>query len=100
MTDNKDDRPPRKNGRGPNGNGGMRFGARGLVGWFLFIALCAAIFFLLRMQGGTYTAVPLSDVMYQIREGGVTKITLEGDTVRAELKTATPFPAFSTGPVT
>src|SRR5258705_12895200 len=53
MSEPKGERPGRRNANRATGNGGMGF-SRGLFGGFLFLALCAAPFLLLKSRGGKY----------------------------------------------
>ncbi len=70
MSEPKGERPARRNGNRTSNNGGMRF-SRGLFGWFLFLALCAALFLLLNNRGGQYISLNMGDVLTQLKEGNV-----------------------------
>ena len=59
MSEPKGERPSRRNGNRTSNNGGMRF-SRGLFGWFLFLALCAALFLLLNNRGETPVRIKLT----------------------------------------
>ena len=62
MSEQKPERPNRRNGRGAATNGGMRF-SRGLFGWFLFFALCITLFLLLNKSNAKYATLSLGDVV-------------------------------------
>ncbi len=95
MAEQKPERPIRKNGnRGPNNNGGMRF-SRGIFGWFLFGALCIVLFLLLNNRGGSYSTLSLGDVWTQLQQSNVKSVTIEGDTVKGELKAPAQFPGIT-----
>src|SRR5947208_2059776 len=91
MADLKPERPSRRTGRGTPPNGGMRF-SRGLFGWFLFGALCVALFILLNNRSGSYVGLNISDVLRQLESDNVKQIILENDQVRGEFKTDVAFP--------
>ncbi len=85
MTEQRPERPGRRNGsRGPN-NGGMRF-SRGIFGWFLFGALCIVLFLLLNGRGTNYNTLAISEVWQQRDKDNVKTIAIEGDTVKGEFK--------------
>jgi len=76
MAEQNSERPGRKNGRSANnGNGPMRF-SRGLFGWFLFGALCVALFVLLSNQGRSASQVDLGVVLNEIESGNVAKLVI------------------------
>src|SRR3954471_22172128 len=82
----RQDRPPRKNGRPQQpGNGGMRFG-RGLFGWVLFIALAVMLFMLLNKNQTQYSHIAFSDFMSRLEADKVAELTIEGDKVHGEFR--------------
>ncbi|MGE5611364.1 MAG: ATP-dependent zinc metalloprotease FtsH [Bacillota bacterium] len=89
MAEQKPERPVRRNGRSPS-NGGMRF-SRGLFGWFLFGALCIALFLLLQKQSGTFTPLSLSDVVAQGKVGNLKNVVIESDQIKGEFKQGVAF---------
>jgi len=89
MTEQKPERPPRKDGR-PPGSGGMYF-SRGLVGWFIFGVLCISLFYLLNKETRPYTTLNLSDVVGQLKNGNVRVISMETDQIKGEFINPTPF---------
>ncbi len=96
MAEEKPDRPSRKNGRGgpANNGGGMRF-SRGLLGWFIFGALCVALFMMLQNKGGGYTRVSISEVMHEWKQGNVARFQLEGTEIKVDLREPSRFDAGS-----
>src|SRR4051794_15051896 len=78
------ERPQRKNGRPPVGNGGLRMG-RGLFGWVLFIALAVMLIMLLQKGSTQYANLALSDFWSQLEADHVAKATIEGDKITGEL---------------
>jgi cell division protease FtsH len=86
MTEQRPERPGRRNGnRGPN-NSGMRF-SRGIFGWFLFGALCIVLFLLLNSRGTNYNTLTISEVWHQlVDKDNVKTIAIEGDAVKGEFK--------------
>jgi cell division protease FtsH len=89
MSEQRPERQPRKNGRPPAGNGGLRFG-RGLFGWVLFIALAVMLFMLLNKNQTQYARIALSDFMTQLREDHVRELTIEGDKILGEFRDMQP----------
>src|SRR5688572_33273513 len=88
MADPKGEGPGSRRGNKEGGggnrtsnNGGMRF-SRGLFGWFLFLALCAALFILLNGRGGQYITLNVSDVFHQLKSDNVKSISLENDQIK------------------
>ena len=75
MAEQNPERPGKKNGRSANNNGGMRF-SRGLFGWFLFGALCIALFVLLNNQGRSQSQVDLGVVLSEIEGGNIAKLVI------------------------
>src|SRR5689334_9666775 len=102
MSEQRPDRPSRKNGSrsgkdGGNGagsgggaNGGMRFG-RGLFGWILFIALAVMLFMLLQKSQTQYAHVALSDFYNCLKNDQVASLTIESDKILGELRDQQPI---------
>src|SRR3954471_23744517 len=91
MAEPKGERPTRRNGNRTSNNGGMRF-SRGLFGWFLFLALCAALFLLLNNRGGQYISLNMGDVLHQLEVGNVKLLSMETDQIKGELRQPVTFP--------
>ena len=91
MSEPKGERPARRNGNRTSNNGGMRF-SRGLFGWFLFLALCAALFLLLNNRGGQYISLNFGDVLHQLQEGNVKLLSMETDQIKGEFRQPVTFP--------
>src|SRR5687768_3792018 len=99
MAEPKGERPSgrrtnNKEGGGGNrtsNNGGMRF-SRGLFGWFLFLALCAALFILLNGRGGQYISLDYGDVLRELRHDNVKTLSMENDQIKGEFRTAISLP--------
>ncbi|HEV8379194.1 MAG TPA: ATP-dependent zinc metalloprotease FtsH [Tepidisphaeraceae bacterium] len=91
MSEPKGERPSRRNGNRTSNNGGMRF-SRGLFGWFLFLALCAALFLLLNNRGGQYITLNFGDVLHQLKEGNVKLLSMENDQIKGEFRQPVTFP--------
>jgi cell division protease FtsH len=91
MAEPKGERPGRRNANRASSNGGMRF-SRGLFGWFLFLALCAALFLLLNNRGGQYITLNYGDVLHQLRTDNVKLLSLENDQLKGEFRQPVPFP--------
>src|SRR5258705_8434213 len=91
MSEPKGERPSRRNGNRTSNNGGMRF-SRGLFGWFLFLALCAALFLLLNNRGGQYISLNMGDVLTQLKEGNVKLLSMENDQIKGEFRQPVQFP--------
>src|SRR3954471_21266980 len=87
MSEQKPERPARKNGRpqspngAPGGGGGMRFG-RGLFGWFLFIGLAVMLFIVLQSKNKSAQDVSMSELEQQANAGNVTEFVIDGETVK------------------
>jgi cell division protease FtsH len=90
MAEQKPDRPMRRNGRGPQNNGGMRF-SRGLFGWFICGALCIALFLMINKQAGSHATLSIGDVFTQLKADNVMSVQVEPDQVKGEFKHAVPF---------
>ncbi len=95
MSEQKPERPSRKNGRpqgSPNGasgggGGGMRFG-RGLFGWFLFIGLAVMLVFVLNSKNKSAQDVTMSELETQANAGNVAEMTIDGETIRGKFRNA------------
>src|SRR5712671_5757870 len=99
MSEQKGERPSRRNtNRTTNNGGGMRF-SRGLFGWFLFLALCAALFLLLNNRGGQYITLNYGDVLHELDSKNVKLLSMENDQLKGEFKTAVSFPGPGMGSV-
>ena len=87
MSEQRPDKPARKNGRGSSGNGGggggMRFG-RGVFGWFLFIGLAVMLFMLVQKQTKSYTAINLDQFYTELDNGKIKEMTMEGDQIHGQ----------------
>jgi len=100
MSEQRPERPQRKNGRPTNGNGGIRFGSqRGLFGWVLFIALAVLLFMLLNKTSNQYTQIPVSEFESRLVEDKVRKVVVQGDELTGEFRNAETIPSV-TGNVT
>src|SRR5439155_8295304 len=91
MSEPKGERPGRRNANRATGNGGMRF-SRGLFGWFLFLALCAALFLLLNSRGGQYITLNYGDVLRELQSQNVKLLSLENDQLKGEFRQPVSFP--------
>src|SRR3954463_11240096 len=81
----RQDRPPRKNGRPQQpGNGGMRFG-RGLFGWVLFIGLAVMLFIVLQSKNKNAQDISMSELEAQANAGNIAELVIDGETVRGKL---------------
>jgi hypothetical protein len=63
---------------------------RGLFGWVLFIGVAVLMFILLQSPGRPRVELPLSDFDELLAEGEVTSVTVEGDRLVYDLRTARP----------
>ena len=91
MSEPKGERPSRRNGNRTSNNGGMRF-SRGLFGWFLFLALCAALFLLLNNRGGQYITLNYGDVLHELESKNVKLLSMETDQIKGEFRQPVTFP--------
>src|SRR6266571_741131 len=91
MSEPKGERPGRRNANRSTNNGGMRF-SRGLFGWFLFLALCAALFLLLNSRGGQYITLNYGDVLHELQERNVKLLSMENDQLKGEFKQPVSYP--------
>jgi cell division protease FtsH len=83
MSEQRPDRPQRKNARGNPNNGGMRF-SRGLFGWVLCIGLAAMMFMLLQNNRQRYVDIPISQFQADLKAQKLAKIRIEGDDISGE----------------
>src|SRR5690349_8533301 len=83
MSEQRPERPQRKNGRPPASNGGLRMG-RGLFGWVLFIALAVMLIMLLNKGSTQFANVAFSDFWSHLNQDHVAKVILEGDKLTGE----------------
>jgi len=92
MSEQKGERPSRRNtNRTTNNGGGMRF-SRGLFGWFLFLALCAALFLLLNNRGGQYITLNYGDVLHELDSKNVKLLSMENDQIKGEFRQPVTYP--------
>src|SRR2546423_2304433 len=91
MSEPKGERPGRRNGNRTTNNGGMRF-SRGLFGWFLFLALCAALFLLLNNRGGQYITLNYGDVLHELESKNVKLLSMENDQIKGEFRQPVTYP--------
>ncbi len=89
MSEQRPEKPTRKNGRGPAANGGMRFG-RGVFGWVLFVGLAVMLFMLVNKQSRGYTPVNLDVFWTNLENGKVKELTIEGDQIKGQFSTKVP----------
>src|SRR5947208_7063311 len=100
MSEQRPEKPPRKNGRPMNGNAGLRFGSqRGLFGWVLFIALAILLFMLLNKTSQQHSLIPVSDFESRLTDDKVRKLIVQSDDVLGEFRNPESIPGISTGPV-
>src|SRR4051812_33296675 len=86
MSEQRPDRPARKNGRpqpGGANNGGMRFG-RGLFGWVLFIGLAVMLFFVLQSKNKSSTDVSMSELETQANNQNISELVIDGETIKGK----------------
>ena len=102
MSEPKPDRPSRKNGRGTNPSGGMRF-TRGLFGWVLFIGLAIMLFLLVNQNKQRYQPIDLSAFMDKLEADQIQELIVDGDEIRGKfvreqpiINNAVPVLLFST----
>ncbi len=92
MSEQKGERPSRRNSnRTTTNGGGMRF-SRGLFGWFLFLALCAALFLLLNNRGGQYITLNYGDVLHELESKNVKLLSMENDQIKGEFRQPVTYP--------
>lgn len=93
MSEQRPDRPPRKNGGRPQpgaNGGGMRFG-RGLFGWVLFIGLAVMLFIVLQTKNRTRQDVSISELDTQARNANISELVVEDNVVRGKFIKAVPI---------
>ena len=102
MSEQRQDRTPRKNGRPPQpgngGGGGMRFG-RGLFGWVLFIGLAVMLFFVLNSKQKSQQDISMNELEIQAGNKNVAEMSIDGETIKGTLRLPMQI-GKSTGPVT
>src|SRR3954463_9268834 len=82
----RQDRPPRKNGRPQQpGNGGMRFG-RGLFGWVLFIGLAVMLFIVLQTNKKSQQDITMNELDTQAHNNNVAELVIDDYTLRGKFK--------------
>src|SRR5947208_10775169 len=87
MSEQKQDRSPRKNGRpqpgggAAGGGGGMRFG-RGLFGWVLFIGLAVMLFIVLQSNKKSAQDISMSELEVQANNGTIAELIIDDNTIR------------------
>jgi ATP-dependent Zn protease len=64
-----------------------RFG-RGVFSWLLFIGLAVMLMLVLQSKHGPSTDVAVSEVFFQLGNNNVSEIVVDGDVLRARLKSA------------
>src|ERR1043165_10181518 len=91
MSEQKGERPSRRNGNRTTNNGGMGF-SRGLFGWVPFLALCAALFLLLNKRGGQYITLNYGDVLHELESKNVKLLSMENDQIKGEFRQPVTYP--------
>lgn len=88
MSEQRQDRQPRKNGRPqpPNGGGGMKFG-RGLFGWVLFIGLAVMLFIVLQTNRKNQQDVSMTELETQANNKNIAELVVDGEIVRGKFGT-------------
>ena len=77
MSEQRPERPPRKNGnRTPSGPGGLKLG-RGLFGWVVFIGLAVMLFVLLQTPSRNVPKIAYSEFESRLDQNKVQKISFE-----------------------
>jgi cell division protease FtsH len=100
MSEQRPERPQRKNGRPTGPNNGLRFGSqRGLFGWVLFIALAVLLFMLLNKSSQTHQTIAVSDFESRLVGDQVKKAVIQSDDVVGEFRNPETIPN-ATGLVT
>jgi cell division protease FtsH len=88
MSEERPDRPNRRNNRGPGMNpGGMRF-SRGLFWWVVGIGMAAMMFMFIQNTRDKYAEVSLSQFQDDLKAGKIAHIDIEGDEIDGEYKIA------------
>jgi cell division protease FtsH len=84
MSEQRPERPPRKNGRNSNMNsGGMRF-SRGLFGWVICIGLAAMVFMFFQTGRNRMQDIPLSQFHSDLVAQKILSLSIVGDDVEGE----------------
>lgn len=85
MSEQKPERPQRKNPRTGLSPGGMRF-SRGLFGWAVCIGLLAMIFMFFNSKSQNYVDIPLSlfDAQLAAKPALIKSIEIDGDDIQGE----------------
>jgi cell division protease FtsH len=97
MSEQRPERPQRKNGRQTNPNNGLRFGSqRGLFGWVLFIALAVLLFMLLNKSSNTHQSIAVSDFESRLVNDQVKKAVIQSDDVVGEFRNPETIPNATT----
>src|SRR5690348_3148958 len=101
MSEQRPERPQRKNGRQTPTNPGLRFSQKGLFGWVLIIALGVLLIMLISKSSNTYRQISISEFEKRLVEGNdpVKKIVINLDEVTGEFTTPQTIPGDTT-PVT
>ncbi len=85
MTEQRPERPPRKNNRPAGAANGLRYG-RGLFGWVLFVVLAIMLITLLQMKGKP-TQIALSEFSQRLTQNLVQSVVVEGDELEGTFRT-------------
>jgi len=83
MSEQRPDRPGRKNGRPAANGNGMKFG-RGLFGWVLFIGLAVMMFVLLQGNTRGMPRIEYSEFETRLENDKVASIKVEGDKIEGQ----------------
>src|SRR5438105_49502 len=86
MSEQRPERPQRKNGRQINPNTGLRFSQKGLFGWVLIIALGVLLIMLISKSSNTYRQISISDFEKRLVEENdpVKKVSINLDEITGE----------------
>jgi cell division protease FtsH len=82
MSEQRPDRPPRKNGRNSL-NGGLRF-SRSLFGWFVCIGLAAMVFMFFQNTHNQYKDIPLSQFEAALSGKQISWMDIQGDDIEGK----------------
>jgi len=85
MSEQRPEKPVRKNSRPQPPAGGMKFG-RGLFGWVLFIGLAVMLVMLINSKNKTAISIPLSEFTTRLERDLVQEVVIEGDEIRGTFK--------------
>src|SRR5438045_4143035 len=100
MSEQRPERPQRKNGRQIPNNPGLRFSQKGLFGWVLIIALGVLLIMLISKSSNTYRQIAISDFESKLVDGdNVKKVSIALDEVTGEFRSPQTIPGDPT-PVT